>query len=954
MSSKNDDDIISFYQDLLQIEVDKFRKSQNKDFKSALLTKNDINDIIKKYNKGNNIFLVLLNRKMIIKYDDKYRTAHMDLLAKVAFIRQFISSEPYSLEFDIMLEKEPYPDFGAFTIDKLIHIIDNKLVNDDLSDKERKLIIDIIKKLLEELKITGLSSFQGYIIDKILNTEYNYIPLVAPTATGKTIAFVIPSLVYLLESIFKDEKPINVLFVYPRKALAKDQIEKFIRYLDIINEELAKIDKNKKITIALEDGDTPNEINDGLSYRGLRCPNPKCNGDLVYARNGIRCSKCGKIYDFIIPTKKSIKNSPPNVLITNLWILYRRLLNMNTVNNFKNIKYMVLDEVHAYDGLLYSHLRFILRLLLALKKLTKTTGLEKIIFSSATIPNYREFISKLVCDNIDCLPADILTYNDYYNKNQSKISKQRLILYEFLLPNIGKGVETLTEDVTEAVLAWLKEYNFKGILFADSIAGVTNFYKYFKNTILGERKAREIRDHICYNSPNDLYTNNEYYWPYLSSYRNACNSDVYLEKLAADLEKGIDQHYSVLSLQQRLKTEEEFKNDSSKLMLFSTSTLELGIDIGDIAVIVQHKLPLSRESFIQRVGRAGRSDKTYRIATGIVILQSTPYASLYMFNDELRSTLINMSYNSVSKTLDSNNPQIILQYIFSYVLLKRAINKVKTCVDDGSSFAECENIIEELIDDAENNIANSQSELEEMLSIDLNLIKDDIMDLLSVIKRSINNEDKDEEELCREIANGLNTIFNEIEADINETINYLFEHKIGNIIGYDNRMLLGILNKISGKLKELKEILETGPLNIKIINEILYLINSKSSEIKSLESLLEKTRQKLTKKYDIRTMMKNQHTKKYIDAIINKFNSIIKNIEDLSNIINSIINDISARKCIGNLKYYNNKSNLYVDKSYDIFSIMREKSTNDIFMDLLMTPPSPSIESANVEGDENE
>ncbi|MFP3203580.1 MAG: DEAD/DEAH box helicase, partial [Sulfolobus sp.] len=268
------EDEINIYQDLLRKEVEKFRNNQNRDFKNALLTEDDINRIIGNYKNGRSIFENLLKKRMIIECEGKYRTAHMDLLAKAAFIRQYVNTEPYPLEFDIMLSEEAYPDFGSFSIDKLLQVINIKLKNDNLPQAHIEIINKIIKRLLNEMKIDGLSSFQGYMIDKILNTNYPYIPLVAPTATGKTIIFVIPSIIYLLESILKGEEPINVLFVYPRKALAKDQVEKFIKYLDIINDELSNHGINKKITIALEDGDTPRrrEIKDKDSYRGLKCP----------------------------------------------------------------------------------------------------------------------------------------------------------------------------------------------------------------------------------------------------------------------------------------------------------------------------------------------------------------------------------------------------------------------------------------------------------------------------------------------------------------------------------------------------------------------------------------------------------------------------------------------------------------------------------------------------------
>jgi ATP-dependent Lhr-like helicase len=64
-------------------------------------------------------------------------------------------------------------------------------------------------------------------------------------------------------------------------------------------------------------------------------------------------------------------------------------------------------------------------------------------------------------------------------------------------------------------------------------------------------------------------------------------------------------HHSSLSSAMRKETEETFAKASSACII-CTSTLELGIDIGDLDVVVQVGTPSSVSSFLQRMGRAGR------------------------------------------------------------------------------------------------------------------------------------------------------------------------------------------------------------------------------------------------------------------------------------------------------------------------------------------------------------
>lgn len=69
-------------------------------------------------------------------------------------------------------------------------------------------------------------------------------------------------------------------------------------------------------------------------------------------------------------------------------------------------------------------------------------------------------------------------------------------------------------------------------------------------------------------------------------------------------------HHSSLDRDERLRTERRFQEQPHALCV-ATSTLELGIDIGDIDVVLLYGNPGSWESFVQRVGRGNRrSEKT--------------------------------------------------------------------------------------------------------------------------------------------------------------------------------------------------------------------------------------------------------------------------------------------------------------------------------------------------------
>lgn len=77
-----------------------------------------------------------------------------------------------------------------------------------------------------------------------------------------------------------------------------------------------------------------------------------------------------------------------------------------------------------------------------------------------------------------------------------------------------------------------------------------------------------------------------------------------------------DVHHSSLSKEVRIKTEKDFKQEKIKSII-STSSLQLGIDIGSVDLVLQYMSPRQVLQLIQRVGRSGHEAE--RISKGVVI-----------------------------------------------------------------------------------------------------------------------------------------------------------------------------------------------------------------------------------------------------------------------------------------------------------------------------------------------
>lgn len=95
-----------------------------------------------------------------------------------------------------------------------------------------------------------------------------------------------------------------------------------------------------------------------------------------------------------------------------------------------------------------------------------------------------------------------------------------------------------------------------------------------------------------------------------------CDSRARVEELSVELRNlGINTFvsHSSLALDERRRAEEAF-SQASNCVIVSTSTLELGIDVGDLDRVIQIDSPTTVAGFLQRLGRTGRRQGTVRNA----------------------------------------------------------------------------------------------------------------------------------------------------------------------------------------------------------------------------------------------------------------------------------------------------------------------------------------------------
>ncbi|MDR1655363.1 MAG: DEAD/DEAH box helicase [Treponema sp.] len=319
-----------------------------------------------------------------------------------------------------------------------------------------------------------------------------HVVVVTPTASGKTLCYNLPSLQALLEN----EKA-RCLYLFPTKALSQDQQSEL--------NEIAGGGLNLKA--ATYDGDTPDSLRIAARDTGrIIISNP----DMLHAG--------------ILP------NHPK-------WIKF-----------FSSLKYVVIDEAHAYRGVLGSHVSNVIR---RLKRIAAFYGSRpQFILCSATIANPKELAEALTGEEVELV-----------DNNGAPRGEKRVVLYNPPLVDAVQGIRrSVVSESRRWMLALLKG-GIKTILFAHS------------------RVRTEVAASYVNEDLENIYTDNRRIR--VEAYRGGL-----LPNERREIEKGL--------------------RDGSIQGVVSTNALELGIDIGGLDASVVAGFPGSFNSFWQQSGRAGR------------------------------------------------------------------------------------------------------------------------------------------------------------------------------------------------------------------------------------------------------------------------------------------------------------------------------------------------------------
>ena len=367
---------------------------------------------------------------------------------------------------------------------------------------------------------------------------------ITPTASGKTLCYNAP----VLDAILKDPSS-RALYLFPTKALAQDQLAELHALAELVMQQAAHAEPGApvkdvpEIGVFTYDGDTPSD-----------------------ARRAIR----GKAHVVL---------SNPDMLHSGILPHHPRWAKL-----FENLKFVIVDELHAYRGVFGSHLSNIMR---RLQRICRHYGSDPVfICSSATIANPRELAEGLTGRSFELI-----------ERSGAPRGEKFFLFVNPPVVNAQLGIRRSYLSETRRVALEFLKNKLQLIVFAQSRLATEILTTYLKDAYQGPPGAADV----------------------IRGYRGG-----YLPNRRREIERGL--------------------REGEVRAVVSTNALELGIDIGALDVSVMAGYPGTIAATWQRAGRAGRRSTR---SAAVLVASSAPIDQFivrhpsYFFDASPEHALIN-------------------------------------------------------------------------------------------------------------------------------------------------------------------------------------------------------------------------------------------------------------------------------------------------------------------------
>ncbi|HEY7444472.1 MAG TPA: DEAD/DEAH box helicase [Vicinamibacterales bacterium] len=389
----------------------------------------------------------------------------------------------------------------------------------------------LLRRALEARGIAELYTHQAEAVEHALDGRH--VVVTTPTASGKTLCYNLP----VLNAVLRDPST-RALYLFPTKALAQDQLAELHALSAAVNQSAGL-----EIGVHTYDGDTPQD-----------------------ARRAIR----GRAHLVL---------SNPDMLHSGILPHHPKWAKL-----FENLRFIVIDELHAYRGVFGSHLANVLR---RLHRICRHYGSHPVfICSSATIANPRELAERLTEQSFALV-----------EESGAPSGEKWFVFVNPPVVNRELGIRRSYLAETRRVAGEFLRRNLQAIVFAQSRLATEILTTYLKEDFAGV--------------PGDDQR--------IRGYRGG-----YLPGRRREIERGL--------------------RAGHVRGVVSTNALELGLDIGALDVSVMAGYPGTIAATWQRAGRAGRRNSR---SAAVLVASSAPVDQFvirhpsYFFDASPEHALIN-------------------------------------------------------------------------------------------------------------------------------------------------------------------------------------------------------------------------------------------------------------------------------------------------------------------------
>jgi ATP-dependent helicase YprA (DUF1998 family) len=606
------------------------------------------------YEQDENILIALFHPEQLVKFLLETLTPtedHFELTNRP--YRAFISAPTEQQGSQkLFLETTPEPlypftngrSISELETDALIYVRKSKLIPTALRDAIATLWEiegDFRLRLFQEEALV-------HILDELAKADdaaKQPLLLSIPTGGGKTEAFLIPLIAHLydqrtrlLQSGFIPQAVVRAIVTYPTRALANDQARRIAEILYQMNEGAIE---DRKISVGVLTGDTPDSGFNLLTEKSLLQLCPRCSSVLTnflereaQDKQGkimvARCI-CGAEIDYFRLTRNDILNYPPDILITSPDMINRMLqLPRYHKRIFTTaIDMVVFDEIHMYSSVFGCNVAHLLR---RFEEACKRKPLY--VGVSATIRNAKELACLIFDADLEyvkylrpageneAVTAEKRPYLDY----QSEPARYR---YHYALTpaRLPSGriqkMTTSVLNVADVLAHLLRDPHFrKTLIFSNLRQDTDDIVRFLKDQ--EDRYYSTYRHHLLPRVLSMRASQNKQAFPFTDIETDViCAIDRWYQKARAsgmlyDSSLEVGWHRGGLERDERIKAVNRFSSmqrlnvpdeDNSEMpidVMVATSTLELGIDIGDVTTVMNCGAPFTTNEYTQRVGRGGR------------------------------------------------------------------------------------------------------------------------------------------------------------------------------------------------------------------------------------------------------------------------------------------------------------------------------------------------------------